>query len=101
VETGQIGAVNVACYEIDLTALFQGLIRATELARRAAAPRTIAFLEERLVLSASRLHIGCQCGGYRDKSYERDAYDSIRGRFATTKWLPNSDGGWRRSGRLE
>ena len=40
------------------------------MARCAASPRTIALLKERLVLGASRLHIGRHCGGYRGKSYE-------------------------------
>jgi hypothetical protein len=47
-----------------------GLIGAIELARYAAAPRTIALLPERLVLGASRLQIGRESGGYRDKAYE-------------------------------
>ena len=50
--------------------LLQGVKGAIELTRRAAAPRTIALLKERLVLGASRLHVGRQSGGYRDKSYE-------------------------------
>src|SRR5262249_48089243 len=43
-------------------ALLHGVIGAIELARHAAFPRTIAKLKERLVLGASRLHIGRQSG---------------------------------------
>ena len=41
-----------------------------ELAWHATFPRAIAALKERLVLGASRLHIGHQSGRYRDESYE-------------------------------
>src|SRR6516165_483427 len=60
-------------FEYHIT-LLQGVIGATEVARCAASPRTIALLKERLVLGASRLHIGRHCGGYRGKSYERKTH---------------------------
>jgi hypothetical protein len=40
------------------------------MARCAAPQRTIALLKERLVLGASRLHVGRHRGGYRGKPYE-------------------------------
>jgi hypothetical protein len=61
-------AVSVR-FEYHVT-LLQGFIGAIEPARRAAAPRTIAVLEEGLPLGVSRLHVGRYCGGYHGKSYE-------------------------------
>jgi len=53
--------------------LLPSAIRTIEVATRpkaSHASRAIALLEERLVLGASRLHIGRQRGGYCDESYD-------------------------------
>ena len=72
-------------------ALLQGVIGATELARCAAAPRTIALLPERLVLGASLLQIGRQSGRYRDKSYESKTHVILPYRCALPPIMLPSD----------
>jgi hypothetical protein len=66
-----------------------------QLSRLGTPPIRAQFLEERLVLGASRLHIGRHCGGYRGKSYEGKTNmiclwgDSpARGRFVTVSTVP-------------